>query len=139
MNHKPKILLIDDDHALIHMYTLKFSLDGACELITADTQERGLEVAQQVHPDLILLDLIMPKRGGLMDSLDKETGFQLLEALKAESLTKDIPVVVLTNLDEQNHENVERAKALGALDYWVKALFAPAEVLAKVKAILTLK
>lgn len=62
MNAKSKVLLIDDDHSLLHMYTLKFSIDGTVELLTADTQERGLAVAQQTHPDLILLDLIMPKR-----------------------------------------------------------------------------
>lgn len=132
---KPKVLLIDDDHELIHLYTLKFSLDDTCEFLSADTQERGLEVAEKVQPNLILLDLIMPKHGGLVDSLDKETGFQILKALKSEPLTKNIPVVVLTNLDEQNHDNIDRAKTLGAVDYWVKAMHSPAEVLEKVKKI----
>lgn len=74
-NNKPKILLIDDDHSLIHMYTLKFSLDASCELLTADTPERGLEVAEKIKPDLILLDLILPKKVGLPESLNKEVGF----------------------------------------------------------------
>lgn len=133
---KPKVLLIDDDHELIHLYTLKFSLDGTFEFLSADTQERGLEVVEKVQPNLILLDLIMPKHGGLVDSLDKETGFQILKALKSEPLTKDIPVVVITNLDEQNRDNIDRAKTLGAIDYWVKAMHSPAEVLEKVKKLL---
>lgn len=136
MKSKPKVLLIDDDHELIHLYTLKFSIDGSVELLTADTQERGLAVAQQTHPDLILLDLIMPKHGGLTNNLDKEAGFQLLESLKKDSLTKNIPVVIVTNLDEKNEGNVERAKSLGTSDYWVKAFYSPAEVVQKVKELL---
>jgi len=132
---KKKVLLIDDDHSLIHMYTLKFSLDDTCELLTTDTPERGLEVAKQVKPDLILLDLILPKRGGLPESLNKEVGFNVLEELKKNSKTKDIPVVILTNLDEITQGYVKRAKELGALDYWVKAHYQPADVVEKVKKI----
>ena len=135
-NNKPKILLIDDDHSLIHMYTLKFSIDGTCELITTDTPERGLEVAEQVMPDLILLDLILPKKSGLPESLNKEVGFQVLEKLKKNKITKNIPVVILTNLDERTQGNVERANKLGAVDYWVKAHYQPGEVVEKVKVIL---
>jgi len=135
-NNKPKILLIDDDHSLMHMYTLKFSIDGTCELLTADTPERGLEVAKQVIPDLILLDLILPKKGGLPESLNKETGFQVLEELKNNKTTKNIPVVIFTNLDEKTPGNVKRAKGLDALDYWVKAHYQPAEIIEKVKELL---
>lgn len=135
-NKKPKILLIDDDHSLIHMYTLKFSLDGTYELLTTDTPERGLEVAEQVMPDLILLDLILPKKSGLPESLNKEVGFQVLEKLKKNKITKNIPVVILTNLNERTQGNVERANKLGAVDYWVKAHYQPGEVVEKVKVIL---
>ncbi len=71
-----------------------------------------------------------------MDSLDKETGYEVLEKLKKNPATKDIPVVILTNLDEKMQGNVERAKELGAADYWVKAMHSPAEVLEKVRQLL---
>jgi len=133
---KSKVLLIDDDHELIHLYTLKFSLDGTFEFLSADTQERGLEVAEKVHPDLILLDLIMPKHDSLAPDLDKEAGYNVLASLKKIPATAMIPVVILTNLDEKMQGNVERAKELGAVDYWVKAMHSPAEVLEKVKQLL---
>ena len=75
----------------------------------------------------------MPKHGGLSNALDKESGFEVLENIKKNSVTKDIPVVILTNLDDKMQGNVERAKSLGAKDYWVKAMHSPAEVLEKVK------
>lgn len=64
------------------------------------------------------------------------SGFHVLEELKKEDKTKDIPVVILTNLDEKTQGNVERAKELGAVDYWVKAHFQPAEIIEKVKVLL---
>lgn len=130
----PTVLLIDDDRQLLDMYKLKFSLDGACRLVTAETPEKGLEAAANEHPKLILLDLVLPKRQGLAPALNKEAGFSVLERLKENPATKDIPVVVFTNLDEENEGNVERAKALGAAEYWVKAKHQPGEVVEMVKS-----
>lgn len=131
------ILLIDDDPDILHMYSLKFSLEKELRLLTANTPEIGLSLARQAGPDLILLDLILPKRGGLPRALNKEVGFGILEKLKKSADTKGIPVVILTNLDEHNRNNVERAKNLGALDYWVKANHQPADIVRMVKNILS--
>ncbi len=133
---KKKVLFIDDEPEMINLYTLKFTIDGTYEFVTATTQEKGLEVAANIHPDLILLDLIMPKHRGLVDVLDKESGFEVLQTLKKSPATQDVPVVILTNLDEVMQGNVERAKELGATDYWVKAKYSPAQILAKVKELL---
>lgn len=133
MKAKPRVLLIDDDHSLIHMYTLKFSLDNKCELLTADTPKRGLEIANEAQPDIILLDLVLPKSATSLTHLNREIGFHVLEELKKNEITKRIPVVILTNLDEKTQGNVERAKQLGALNYWVKAHYQPAEIVEKVK------
>lgn len=134
---KKTILLIDDDPDILHMYTLKFSFEKEIELVTASTPESGLELAKRLTPDLVLLDLILPKREGLPMTLNKEAGFRVLEQLKRHTQTVNIPVVVFTNLDEENQGNVKRAKELGALDYWVKARFSPSEVVTKVKEILS--
>jgi len=137
MNHdKPIILLIDDDPTLVEMYSFKFNRDGFCVFLTADGTIKALQIAESEQPDLVLLDLILPKEGGLPSILNKEVGFHLLGLLKSNPKTKNIPVVVFSNLDERNHNNVQRAKKLGALDYWVKAHYKPSEVLEKVKAII---
>ena len=60
----------------------------------------------------------------------------MLEQLKKSPATKDVPVVILTNLDEKMQGNVERAKEVGVTDYWVKAMNSPAEVVEKVKQLL---
>ena len=78
-------------------------------------------MAQDKKPNLILLDLILPKRNGL----------DVLEALKKNSSTKDIPVIVLTNLEDM--KNIQRAVDLGATTYLVKANYSIEEVLQKVK------
>lgn len=133
----PTVLLIDDDRSLLDMYSLKFSLDGTCRLLTAESPEQGLALAESAGPDLILLDLVLPKREGLAPALNKEIGFAVLKELKTNPATKRIPVIVFTNLDEENQGNVERAKELGAADYWVKAKHQPAEVVEMVKVLLS--
>lgn len=69
----------------------------------------GLKMAERLHPDIVLLDLILPKM----------SGFDFLRDIKAMPHLKDIPVVVLSNLDDQTDK--ERALELGAADYFVKA------------------
>jgi CheY-like chemotaxis protein len=133
--NKPKVLLIDDDQTLVDMYKLKFSLDANYSLLTAGDTVRAIQLAESEQPQLILLDLILPKQEGLPGTLNKEVGFHLLGLFKGSPKTKSIPVVVFTNLDERTQDNVERAKKLGALGYWVKAHYKPAEVVEKVKKI----
>lgn len=102
-------------------------------MATAEIPDQGLAAAASERPALILLDLVLPKRQGLAPALNKEAGFSVLERLKQDPATKGSPVVVFTNLDEENEGNVERVKALGAADYWVKAKHQPAEVVKMVK------
>ena len=84
----------------------------------------GLELAKSQHPDLVLLDLILPGIPGL----------DLLERLRAREETKAIPVIVLTNVESS--EAVERAVELGATTYMVKTNYSLDEVLEKVRAVL---
>jgi CheY-like chemotaxis protein len=94
------------------------------EVTFATNGEDGLKLAQKDHPDLLLLDLLMPK----MD------GFEVLEKLKADPLTATIPVLVLTNLG--GREDVERCIRLGAVGYVIKAHSLPHETVKRVKEIL---
>jgi DNA-binding response OmpR family regulator len=118
-----KILIIEDEEMLVNMYESKFKTTGY-DFIKAINGEDGLVAAQQQKPDLILLDVILPK----MD------GFLVLKKLKEDPNTKDIPVILLTNLGQD--EDKEKGKAMGAVNYLVKANLTPTEVVDKVQEIL---
>ena len=118
-----KILFIEDE------ISLQTTLGGALkevgfEIENAYDGEAGLKAAQTSKPDLILLDLILPK----MD------GFQVLKDLKSGAGTKDIPVIVLTNLESA--DDVGKVIALGATTYLVKSNYELGDIVEKIKEIL---
>ncbi|MFH1620802.1 MAG: response regulator [Patescibacteria group bacterium] len=123
MPNKLNILLVEDDGFLASIYAQKLELEGF-EVSLAVNGEDGLRLATKEKPNLILLDLLMPK----MD------GFEMLEKLKADAATKGIPVLVLTNLGQK--EDVERCMKLGAVGYVIKAHSLPHETVKMVKDIL---
>lgn len=118
-----KVLLVEDEEALRQAMTEylngeKFKVLGAMD------GQMGLEMAQTELPDIILLDIILPK----MD------GFTVLEAIKKEEKTKHIPVILLTNLE--NMETIQKAFERGAAAYLIKADFKLEDVVKKIKEIL---
>ncbi len=117
-----KILIIDDEQSILKMYTAPFEAKGD-EVMTALEGETGLKFARDQHPDVILLDIIMPRVNGL----------DILKTLKEDPATKEIPVVLLTNLPEES--SIEKTKSLGAAGYLVKAQNEPSIVVEKVKKI----
>lgn len=114
------ILFIEDESALQKTFGDVLKKDGY-EMISALNGEVGLNLAKQKKPDLILLDLTLPRKNG----------FEVLKELKAIPETKDIPVIILTNLESM--ENVEKVLELGATTYLVKASYTLEEVIEKVK------
>lgn len=118
-----KILIIEDDPLMSRMYQKIFKFEGY-DVEVAGNGEEGLSKAKSVKPTLILLDIMMPKMNGL----------QVLEHLKADSTTKAIPVVALTNLAGQN--DADKALSLGAVKYIIKSEHEPKEVANMVKEIL---
>jgi DNA-binding response OmpR family regulator len=119
-NSKAKVLLIEDDLVLTEMYNLKFKEMGIDLLMAADGLS-GLSLAKQELPIVILLDIIMPK----MD------GFAVLTELKKDVKTKNIPVILLSNLGQKN--DIAKGKQLGAADYIVKATMTPSQIVEKVE------
>ena len=115
-----KILFVEDESALQETFKDFLNQEGY-QIISALDGEIGLRLAKTEKPDLILLDLILPKKDG----------FEVLEELKKEEGTKDIPVIVLTHLEEM--EDVQKAIELGARDYLVKANYSLVEVGEKIK------
>lgn len=122
----PSILLVDDDEFLLNIYKTKFEMEKF-KVYKAEDGESGLLLAQRKKPDILLLDVLMPK----MD------GFTVLEKLKQNEKTKNIPVILHTNLGQK--EDVDRGLAGGAVDYVIKAHFKPSEIVDKVKKILVNK
>lgn len=120
-----KILFIEDEPALQKTLVTAFASEGF-EMIQALDGETGIRLAKQKSPDLILLDLILPK----MD------GFEVLRHLQADPATKEIPVVVLSNLEGMGE--VQKVIELGAHDYLVKTNYKLDELVAKVKKSLNL-
>ncbi|NCQ16238.1 response regulator transcription factor [Candidatus Falkowbacteria bacterium] len=120
-----KILVIEDDAMISSMYKTKFAADGFAVAIAGDG-EAGLKLARQKKPDIIMLDVILPR-------LD---GFSVLEELKKDSATKDIPVIMLTNLGTE--EDKVKGEKLGAVDYLVKASLTPGQVSQKIKTALNI-
>lgn len=117
-----KILFVEDEPSLQKAVSEILTQEGF-EVMTASDGEEGLEMIKQ-EPDLVLLDLILPKKDG----------FQVLKEMKEDEKTKDIPVIVLTNLEGTG--DVEKALELGATTYLVKANYELEDVLAKIKEFL---
>ena len=110
-----KILIVEDDSMISSMYKIKLEQAGF-EVFVADDGARGLEMAVEKKPDIILLDVILPQ----MD------GFSLLQELKINKHFKDTPIIMLTNLGTS--EDKEKGASYGASDYLVKANLTPADI-----------
>jgi len=123
MKTNKKILIIEDDNILIE--ALKFQLEDEGYNIVLYLEGMGaFEKAEKEMPDLILLDLVLP---GVH-------GFDILKKLKDDKKTKNIPVIVATNLGEESDR--KKAMSLGALDYFVKASIDLSELSAEIKKVL---
>ena len=119
-----RLLFIEDELALQKTLGDMFRRNGY-EVISALNGKAGIELANKEKPDVILLDLILPK----MD------GFEVLSNLKKTEETKEIPVIILTNLD--NMSDIDKALELGAKIYLVKANYSQEEVVEKVNQVLS--
>lgn len=122
MDNNPKILIIEDDPYISSMYVTKLEREGFKTSVAMDGEE-GLAKAKE-EPDLILLDLILPKLSGI----------DLLKQLKADENLKAIPVIILTNVGDE--KEIKKGLTLGACDYIIKAQFPPKEVVEKIKKVL---
>ncbi|OGZ49229.1 MAG: hypothetical protein A3C84_01540 [Candidatus Ryanbacteria bacterium RIFCSPHIGHO2_02_FULL_48_12] len=120
------ILLIEDDKFLRELIVKKLNKEGFSTLEAVDG-ESGIQLVEQKNPQLILLDLLLPG----MD------GFEVLRRLKENKATASVPVIVLSNLGQQ--EDTDRVFKLGAEDFLVKAKFTPGEIVDKVKDVLNKK
>lgn len=118
-----KILIVEDEKILSEMYTEKFRQAGF-SVIFAPEAEEGLEIAKKEKPDLIILDILLPKGDGI----------SFLQKIKEEPGLSMTPVVVFSNFDDPATKKA--AFRLGVKDYLIKTNYTPREIIEKVKAIL---
>lgn len=119
----PKILIVEDEADLRYFLTLSLKREKF-ETLEAETAEEALEILKREKPDLILLDLLLPRM----------SGYEFLEEIKKNPNLASIPVLVLSNLGQE--EEIERALKLGAVEFLVKANFTLDQVVQKIKEIL---
>jgi DNA-binding response OmpR family regulator len=115
-----KIAIIEDDPVISQMYRMKFEADGF-EVQLANNGKRGVAMVEVFLPDIILLDLQMPEMGGA----------EALAHIRKEDWGKQIPVIILTNLGEE--ESPKEIRSLGIDSYIVKADLTPRQVVGRVK------
>jgi DNA-binding response OmpR family regulator len=114
-----KILIIEDEIVLAEMYKEKLDKEGFEVFLTSEIGE-GIEIAKKEKPDLILLDILLPR----------ENGVSFLEKIKKEEI-KDIPIVAFSNYDDPATK--KRAFELGVKEYLIKANYTPGEIVEKIK------
>src|SRR3989344_3529821 len=126
MADKAKVLVVEDEDILLT--ALREELEtGGYEVEGAGDGQEGLEKVKSFLPDIVLLDLVMPKMDGM----------EMLQRLKGDSATRSVPVVILTNLSD--YERISEALSLGAMDYLVKANYKLEDLLDKVKTVVARK
>lgn len=121
-----KILIIEDDLTLRNVLAEFLEAEGFVVSVASDGEE-GLDLIKTSSPNIILLDIILPKKDG----------FEVLKEVKDDKEVSDIPVILLTNLGSL--DDIEKALALGATTYLVKGDYQIKEIVEKIKEILSIK
>lgn len=118
-----KVLIVEDDQLIFTILSREL-LDAGFEVANAFDGEQAVSVTKEVHPDLVLLDILLPRKNG----------FEVLAILKADADLSKIPVVILSNLGQP--DDIKKGRELGAIDYMVKVEFEPKQIVSKVRTLL---
>lgn len=117
----PKILIIEDEKIMLGLLKKKMLQQDYGVDVARDGKE-GLEKMKKIKPDLVLLDIVMPKMGG----------FEVMEEMNKDEELKEIPIIIISNSGQP--VELDRAKKLGAQDWLIKTEFDPQEVVEKVNS-----
>jgi DNA-binding response OmpR family regulator len=115
-----KILFIEDDPLINKIYSTRLKADGH-EVFTAENGEEGLKIAMDNNPDIVILDVMMPR----------VDGFEVLEKLRDDDRFKLKPIIMYSNLN--NEEEIKRAKQMGVTEFVIKANLSPTQMVEKIK------
>lgn len=118
-----KILLIEDDPLLVDIYSTKLKQAGF-EVAVEMRGEKALQMVEEIKPDLVMLDVVLPH----------VNGWEILQALKKSEQTKGVKVMILSNLGQK--EEIEKGLKLGAEQYLIKAHYTPSQVVEEVKKVI---
>ena len=118
-----KILIAEDDQFILKAMTIKLTKEGYEVKIATDGVQL-MDILKSYIPDLIILDLLMPKKDG----------FEVLKEVKADSKLKNIPILIASNLGQEN--DIQQVLDLGATDYLIKSEFTLESLVQKIKNIL---
>lgn len=118
-----KIVLVEDDPLLIDIYSTKFKESGF-EVAVCDQGDAAPAFVAKEKPDLVVLDIVLPQ----------QDGWDILKTVKSNPKTKDVRVIILSNLGQK--EEIEKGMALGAAGYLIKAHHTPSEVVREINKIL---
>ncbi|MDE2590306.1 MAG: response regulator [Patescibacteria group bacterium] len=121
---KKTVLLVEDDSILSEMYQSKLNREGF-EVITADNGENGLSLALQIHPEIILLDILMPKMDGMT----------LMKKLREDHWGQNVPIIILTNLN-MNDKISQGISKDHPTYFFMKTEVTPSDVVDRVKEVL---
>ena len=126
ISQAPKILIVEDDLFLANLLSLRFKKEGF-EVIQAFSGVEALKKLEEIRPDVVLLDIILPQKNG----------FEVLEAIAQNPQTSNIPVIIVSNLGQES--DIEKGKTLGAMDYYVKARLSIDELVLKVRNLISVQ
>lgn len=115
-----KILIIEDEEFLVEMYKTKFEMENF-QVISAFSSEQAIDILKKNIPDLILLDILLPRKSGIT----------FLEEIRQIKNISKIPVIIFSNYDDPVTR--DKAKRLGIKDYLIKTNFTPKQLLTKIK------
>lgn len=118
-----KVLLVEDDPFLVDIYTTKFQAEGFSISVATDGNQAIRRLSQD-KPEILLLDIVLPK----------VDGWEILKSIKQSKDLQDLKVIVLSNLGQK--ADIDKAIALGATRYLIKAHYTPSEVVEEVKKII---
>ncbi len=123
MGEQKRVLIVEDEPLLGNLLKQRFESEGVEALLARDGEE-AINTLRTTHPDLVLLDIILPKI----------SGFELLEMMQADPQIEKAPVIITSNLGQDT--DVARGQALGAIEYFVKAKVSIEELVDHVKSVL---
>ncbi len=121
--NEKKVLIVEDDGFISEVYSVKLEAEEFSVVVAADGKT-ALNLVEKENPDLIILDLFIPKVSGI----------DFLRTIRSKDRSVDTPVIVLTNSDEK--ENFSKVTELGVSDYLIKSQYTPDEIILKIKEFL---
>ncbi len=116
MSEKPRLVIVEDDILLAKMYSTKFVAEGFDVVVASDGEAALMQIKSELPPDFVIMDMMMPKLSGV----------QVLEQIRENPDLSNLPVLILTNLQDQSM--IHKAKELGVVEYLIKSNYTPSQI-----------